>query len=205
MSRQNCLTNDELRSLLSANPRPEHTEFLQHLDVCSTCQENLASISGDSSWIGDLKLAPDKSAAADNTVRPSHETELANVMNRMSDKTVTAFTTSESGSASLSFQGLPYTDKIVAGKRIGSYEILSLLGVGGMSVVFAARDHVLDRKVAIKFLSSDLENSRTARQRFLREAKSAAAVEHDFIVPIYSADEIDGFPAPPGDQQSPKY
>ncbi len=194
MSRQNCLTNDELRSLLSANPRPEHTEFLQHLDVCSTCQENLASISGDSSWIGDLKLAPDKSAAADNTVRPSHETELANVMNRMSDKTVTAFTTSESGSASLSFQGLPYTDKIVAGKRIGSYEILSLLGVGGMSVVFAARDHVLDRKVAIKFLSSDLENSRTARQRFLREAKSAAAVEHDFIVPIYSADEIDGFP-----------
>ena len=193
-NKQSCLTTVELQSLLSAQTAPEHARLLEHLDFCSICQDRLARLAGDLSCIDQLQRDQGHSGRAEKTIRPAHETELANVMDRMSAKTVTAFTASESSSTSLSFQGLPYTNKIIAGKKIGSYEVLSRLGVGGMSVVFAAHDHVLDRKVAIKFLSSELENSKTARQRFLREAKLAAAVEHDFIVPIYSADEIDGFP-----------
>lgn len=193
MHKQNCLTNAELRSLLTANPPTEHGGFLEHLDACPKCQDQLAALAGDSSWIEDLRLNQADSKQPGQTKSRDHETELANVMERMSARTKTAHT-GASGQTGLSFQGLPYTQQLVAGKRIGPYEILSRLGAGGMSVVFTAQDHVLDRKVAIKFLSAELENSKTARRRFLRESKSAAAVEHDFIVPIYSADEVDGFP-----------
>ena len=193
MHQQNCLTNAELKSLLTANPAAESCRFLKHLDICSKCQDRVAILAGDSTWIEDLKLKQHSPGNDDQMGEANHETELANVMERMSAKTNTAHTAA-SGATGLSFQGLPYTQQLVAGKRIGPYEILSRLGAGGMSVVFTARDHVLDRQVAIKFLSSELENSQTARQRFLREAKSAAAVEHDYIVPIYSADEVDGFP-----------
>lgn len=193
MHQQNCLTNAELKSLLTANPPAESCRFLKHLDICSKCQNRVAILAGDSTWIEDLKLKQHSPGNDDQMGEANHETELANVMERMSAKTNTAHTAA-SGATGLSFQGLPYTQQLVAGKRIGPYEILSRLGAGGMSVVFTARDHVLDRQVAIKFLSSELENSQTARQRFLREAKSAAAVEHDYIVPIYSADEVDGFP-----------
>ena len=187
MYKQKCLTNAELRSLLTDNPPPEHKSFLEHLDNCPKCQKQLAVLAGDSSWIDDLKLNHVAPAL------PADETELANVMDRMSARTRTTLTF-DGDTKGLSFEGLPFTQQLVAGRRFGPYEIQSRLGTGGMSVVFTAHDRVLDRQVAIKFLSSELENSKSARQRFLREAKSAAAVEHDFIVPIYSADEVDGYP-----------
>ncbi len=193
MHKQNCLTNAELRSLLTANPAIEHSRLLEHLDGCSKCQDQLAVLAGDSSWIEDLQLNHTASNDPDKTKSAAHETELANLMNRMSARTATAATTAGKNQG-LSFNSLPFTQQLVAGRRFGPYEIQSKLGAGGMSVVFTAYDHVLDRQVAVKFLSAELENSKTARQRFLREAKSAAAVENDFIVPIYSADEVDGYP-----------
>jgi len=193
MYRQNCLTNAELRSLLTDNPPTGQEQLLEHLDNCPKCQKQLAVLAGDSSWINDLKLTQAIPPNSNQPKRSADETELANVMDRMSARTATTLT-SGGDTKGLSFQGLPFTQQLVAGRRFGPYEIQSRLGAGGMSVVFTAHDHVLDRQVAIKFLSSELENSKSARQRFLREAKSAAAVEHDFIVPIYSADEVDGYP-----------
>ncbi len=193
MYKQNCLTNAELRSLLTANPATDHSRHLEHLDDCTKCQSQLAMLAGDSSWIEDLQLDQVDPNQSDKTKPAAHETELANVMDRMSARTATA-ATAAGKTEGLSFEGLPFTQQLVAGRRFGPYEIQSRLGTGGMSVVFTAHDHVLDRQVAVKFLSAELENSKTARQRFLREAKSAAAVENDFIVPIYSADEVDGYP-----------
>ena len=193
MHEQNCLTNAELRLLLTANTAPEHNGLLEHLGDCSYCQNQLAELAGDSSWIEDLQISQTAPRHPDQTKAAVDETELANVMERMSARTETAITATGTPKG-LSFDGLPFTQQLVAGRRFGPYEIQSRLGAGGMSVVFTAHDHVLDRQVAIKFLSAELENSKSARQRFLREAKSAAAVENDFIVPIYSADEVDGFP-----------
>lgn len=193
MSKQNCLTAAELRSLLTANPTVDQNRFLEHLDNCTKCQGQLAVLAGDSSWIEDLQLNEAVPNHPDQTKPAVHETELVNVMDRMSARTKTA-ATAAGKTEGLSFKGLPFTQQLVAGRRFGPYEIQSRLGTGGMSVVFTAHDHVLDRQVAVKFLSAELEHSKTARQRFLREAKSAAAVEHDFIVPIYSADEVDGYP-----------
>ncbi|NOR53196.1 MAG: protein kinase, partial [Candidatus Aminicenantes bacterium] len=64
--------------------------------------------------------------------------------------------------------------------KIKQYEILRMLGKGGMGEVYLAHDSVLDREVAIKFLSESMQEDDTAQGRFLREAKSAAALDHPF-------------------------
>jgi tRNA A-37 threonylcarbamoyl transferase component Bud32 len=73
--------------------------------------------------------------------------------------------------------------------KIGSYDILEVIGHGGMGVVFKARDRQLDRTVAIKVLARDLASSDTARRRFRREARAAAAINHPNVVTIHAVDE----------------
>ncbi len=77
-------------------------------------------------------------------------------------------------------------------KKVKHYEILEPIGKGGMGEVYLAQDTILDRKVAIKFLPEDLQNDPVARERFIREAKSAAALDHPFICKVYEAGEVDG-------------
>jgi predicted Ser/Thr protein kinase len=72
------------------------------------------------------------------------------------------------------------------------YAIERELGRGGMGIVYLARDLTLDRPVALKTLPADLAADPRTRERFLREAKTAAHLSHPNIVPIYHADEIDG-------------
>ncbi len=78
--------------------------------------------------------------------------------------------------------------------RLGDYRILKILGHGGMGVVFLGEDSKLGRKVAIKVMLPHLAQSKSSQQRFLREAKAAAALEHDNIVPIFQVDEDRGAP-----------
>ena len=73
----------------------------------------------------------------------------------------------------------------LAGQLIGSYKIETLIGTGGMGEVYLAEDTRLDRKVAIKFLSSDLEADELARRRQIREAKAAAKLDHQNICTIH--------------------
>jgi serine/threonine protein kinase len=77
--------------------------------------------------------------------------------------------------------------------RLGGYRVLKILGQGGMGVVFLAEDIALKRPVALKIIRPDLANER-ARQRFLREAQLAAAVDHQNVVHIYSLGEDQGVP-----------
>jgi len=78
------------------------------------------------------------------------------------------------------------------GDKIQHYEILQLIGKGGMGEVYLAKDAILDRKVALKFLPDEIEGDSRTRERFLREAKSAAALDHPFICKIYETGEHKG-------------
>jgi len=80
----------------------------------------------------------------------------------------------------------------VVGKTLAHYEILELLGKGGMGEVYRARDTKLERDVAIKILPADLAGDPERLARFEREAKSVAAIDHPNIVTVYSVEETDG-------------
>ena len=78
-----------------------------------------------------------------------------------------------------------------SGTHLGPYEIVSQLGQGGMGVVYEARDPRLDRHVAIKLLPPELTRDKTAKQRFLQEAKAASALDHPNICNIHEINETD--------------
>src|SRR5213080_2620010 len=81
---------------------------------------------------------------------------------------------------------------IAAGTNLGRYEIRSKIGEGGMGEVYLAQDTKLDRKVALKILPAEVASHRDRMERFVREAKAAAALNHQNIAHIYEIDESDG-------------
>src|SRR5256712_10133620 len=80
---------------------------------------------------------------------------------------------------------------IAVGTKLGRYEIRSKIGEGGMGEVYLAQDTKLDRKVALKILPAELASNRDRMERFIREAKSAATLNHPNIAHIYEIGEAD--------------
>src|SRR6201984_2104097 len=81
---------------------------------------------------------------------------------------------------------------ILPGKRLGPYEILSAIGAGGMGEVYRARDTRLDRIVAIKVLPANLADRAELRERFEREAKTIASLNHPHICVLHNIGQQDG-------------
>ncbi|MGE2689041.1 serine/threonine-protein kinase [Mycolicibacterium pulveris] len=78
------------------------------------------------------------------------------------------------------------------GTRFGSYELESLIGVGGMGEVYRAYDTARDRMVAIKLLRPDLASDPTFQERFRRESRVAARLQEPHVIPVHDFGEIDG-------------
>src|SRR5512136_3491664 len=78
------------------------------------------------------------------------------------------------------------------GETLGHYRILEKIGQGGMGEVFLAEDTSLHRKVALKFLPPEMQRDATALKRFIREARSAAALDHPYICHINEVGQADG-------------
>jgi serine/threonine protein kinase len=79
------------------------------------------------------------------------------------------------------------------GQTISHYRIIGKLGAGGMGEVYLAEDEQLDRKVAIKFLPAEVATDERAKQRLIREAKTAATLDHPNICAIYEVSQEDGY------------
>ncbi|MBX7079511.1 MAG: protein kinase [Nannocystaceae bacterium] len=77
-------------------------------------------------------------------------------------------------------------------QRIGRYHVLKTLGEGGMGVVYSAFDEELDRRIAIKVLSSEIATEFSGRTRLMREAQAMAKVSHPNVVHVYEVGEVDG-------------
>jgi hypothetical protein len=81
---------------------------------------------------------------------------------------------------------------LAPGTVVGSYRVDSIAGRGGMGVVYRAIQLKLDRPVALKLISPELAEDVEFRERFRRESKIAARIEHPNVIPVYEADEADG-------------
>src|SRR5687767_10927190 len=77
------------------------------------------------------------------------------------------------------------------GRTVGHYCITAKLGAGGMGEVFLAEDTRLERKAAIKFLPAEFAADPERRQRFLKEARAASALNHPHVCVVYDVDETD--------------
>jgi serine/threonine protein kinase len=77
------------------------------------------------------------------------------------------------------------TEPLAQGDLLGDFEVVAVAGTGGMGVVYKARQKSLDRDVALKVIREEIANESEYRQRFMREARLAASVDHPHVVTVY--------------------
>lgn len=78
------------------------------------------------------------------------------------------------------------------GTQLAGYRIDGVLGRGGMGVVYRATELALDRPVALKLIAPEFAGDASFRERFLRESRLAASIDHPGILPVYAAGEAEG-------------
>jgi len=187
LTRNSCPDRDRLAQLLDASlPADQHADLVQHVDACEDCQAALdAMTAAGASWI--REYAPAGQPA---------ETALQRAIERLAAEPAPAQTRVESPpmTEELSLNFLAPSGNPQHLGRLGDYEILEVIGRGGMGVVLKAFDPGLQRTVAIKVLAPQLAVSAVARKRFIREAQAAAAISHENVVTIHSVDEASGLP-----------
>src|SRR5881227_1877001 len=79
-----------------------------------------------------------------------------------------------------------------AGSKFGGYEVEDVVGLGGIGILYRARQLRLDRPVALKLVEADIARDPVVRERLRREARSVASLDHPNVVPLYEAGEEDG-------------
>ena len=173
-SPQQICDPQQITSFLSGELTLAQEQSLQtHLDRCDACRENMQSQAAEESyWDEASQLFSDDGGY--ESCRMLSETRHDDL---------------NAGSVSLQTKNVldmlaPTDDPDMLG-RLGPYEVSGVIGAGGMGIVLKAFDCSLDRTVAIKVMAPHLASSGSARQRFAREAKAAAAVLHPNVIAIH--------------------
>lgn len=168
----NIMQCDEskLKLLLAADENTiEHDPWMQHVEHCSQCQSRLRELAADDN---DWRMTV--------AVLASHDDDVPCFVQDRE--------TSSSWSESMVKQLLdPPSHPEMLG-RLGRYEMERMIGSGGMGIVFKAFDTELNRVVAVKLLAPHLAARGSARKRFAREARAAAGVRDDHVVPIFNVE-----------------
>ncbi|MCU0714022.1 MAG: serine/threonine protein kinase [Pirellula sp.] len=175
---QRLCDDDKLIAVLNdGDQSAEHQEVIDHIEQCPRCQQRFDELAaGAQDWTKVRQALLNDDPCSENRVGSAKwDYSLRN-------EGPVAWTESMA-SQLLS----PASHPELLG-RIGRYDVERLIGSGGMGVVFKAHDSELNRPVAIKILAPYLSGSGPARKRFAREARAAAAVVHEHVVPIYNVE-----------------
>ena len=167
-----------LIELLNDTEVATEDEATLHLESCAHCQQRLEQLAADEDSWNNVAVALEDDTGTSVVI--AIDTELAEDMPLQADP------------VSLDFLDSPRHPEMLG--RIGRYDVERLIGMGGMGIVLKAFDTELHRAVAVKVLAPHLAHSGAARQRFAREAQSAAAVVHENVVPIHNVDAAGKLP-----------
>lgn len=182
MTTSECPDRQRLQSFLLGLVDGPEAEYLErHLNQCPDCGQTLAVAAG-----GDTLTTALRGAAA---IQTADAAEISGLMQRLRGLTsagarLAVLPESENF---LSLLGPPTREGEIG--RLGRCRVLGMIGSGGMGVVFEGEDEQLQRRVALKAIRPSLAQQPGVRQRFLREARAAAAIEHEHIVTIYQVDQ----------------
>ncbi|HEY2785414.1 MAG TPA: serine/threonine-protein kinase, partial [Fimbriiglobus sp.] len=190
-SKKDCPTEGELKSLLASGDSSTGGEAVTgHVGECPQCQDRIEALATG----GDVQLS--KCCRGMDKIDPPsgsaywealNGAELALTMTLNSDDTDVKPSRAEE--IKLDFLRPPKAPGRLG--MLGHFEVIRVIGRGGMGVVLHAFDDDLQREVAVKLLDPQLAGNETARTRFCREARSAAAVTHENIVAVHQVDEDD--------------
>ncbi len=176
-------SDDQLWRLLQGDDE-DHTDSAHHLAECPHCQTRLEQLAANAEQWSEIRdsLQPDREFDAGSSSPQEFDPSRRPGSNRERWQRNNPWT--ESMTKSLLS---PASHPEMLG-RIGRYDVERLIGSGGMGVVFKAYDTELNRPVAVKLLAPYLAGSGSARNRFAREARAAAAVVDDHVVPIHNVE-----------------
>jgi serine/threonine protein kinase len=174
-----CLSPEEMCVFLDGQlSGAEDSTVIDHLDRCPKCRAALEESAGGPQWLGHVKEFLTNVDFAGPIEESGQNPELGSEPFLIADR--------------LNFLA-PSDDPRMLG-RLGIYEVAGVIGYGAMGIVLKAFEPSLNRYVALKVLWPHLAINGSARQRFAREARAAAAVVHEHVVPIYAVDEFQGLP-----------
>jgi serine/threonine protein kinase len=180
-----CPSPEEVQQLLSGRvPLEDMEPWLQHLEHCTNCVGLVRELPATDT-INELLKGLD-------TVTDPEADVVASLIARLTARGPRAATTAACAAVAHAFLAPPQSADELG--RLGEYRVLRLLGTGGMGVVYVAEDSQLSRLVALKVLKPELTANEDYRQRFVREARMAAALQHDHVVTIYRVAEVGGVP-----------
>jgi serine/threonine protein kinase len=174
--------------LEGALPAAEEAAVIAHLDTCAACQQMLEGLAaGSPGLLGTARQVGQEP--------PAPESALRDVLDELKEEAGGSRTAAEPADrAELALDFLSPADKPGQMGRLGHYEVLEVIGRGGMGVVLKAFDEKLRRIVAIKVMAPQVATSATARKRFVREAQAAAAVRNEHVIAIYAVEEASPVP-----------
>ncbi|TWU07799.1 protein kinase domain-containing protein [Stieleria varia] len=179
-TQQHCATPDHLLTFLRGQlSSKEESELQLHLNDCVVCRERLEDAAADADAWNEAKQFFGSGALRESSEDSEGRQEEAIKGSQRIHQVLDT---------------LAPTDDPESLGRIGGYEVTGVVGAGGMGVVLKAQDRSLDRIVAVKVMSPHLASSGSARKRFAREAKAAAAVLHPNVIAIHSVASEDANP-----------
>ena len=187
-----CPGLDELRRLLHEELAAGTQQAMEsHVEGCAMCQRALERMAAAGpSW--------DQAARHLAKVDVPTEAALAKAVDQLENsRTPTDEQTQHEERLDPSGEFAFLEPSVIPGHlgRLDHYEIIEVVGRGGMGVVFKARDERLHRIVAVKVLGPQYSANSTARKRFTREARAAAAASHENVVSIHEVSDARGIPS----------
>ena len=194
-----CLTQEEASRYLQGRlTSGDDARVEGHLRECPSCLETISAVADSDTFVQTAMSVTD----VDRLIEASTlQVTALQVRLRTYRAEYVAQLTQPAVKVGSGAEAPPWPADVLAPPRsagevgwIQHFRVLGQIGSGGMGVVYRAEDTKLKRDVAIKAILPKYADSKEARQRFLREARSAAHVVHANIVPIFHVDESNGFP-----------